>query len=494
MVELRCSDDFALYDVTPLENLFILEYLPHATGDQVRVYLYALMQCRQRADCTVEGLARALRIKPDKALEALRYWESRGLLKGVSDNPPSFEFMNVRSAMQAGCDQDPAYRYRDFNKELVEIAQGAVRPAQFSQAMEWVEEMSLPAEVVLIMARHTARRLTEANGGKPRSVPYLFKVLGETAADWAARDVRTPEKARAELDKALPEHQTAGMICDYFNFRRLPTEAEVALVRNWLGAWKLTRADIERALQETAASASPSFKYLDGILARHRGGAGQVAAGLDEEQKIAAGLRDALAELGAQTRTLPKSQMETYRGWLEDGFEPGTIARAATRAGNKGRHTFGALEDEVRRFASLNLRTVEAADRYNEARGILKQRTRQMLEAAGRDRKPSESDMRQMADWLKVQPLEVILLAAKGAREMQMPLKAIEKNLKAWTEKGIRTPEGALSEIESRKAAREAAPAAAPARAARPTAYSQRSYDSQFLDGLVAAPEGGEKP
>jgi hypothetical protein len=40
-------------------------------------------------------------MKPEKALEALRYWESRGLLKGVSDNPPSFEFLNVRSAMQA---------------------------------------------------------------------------------------------------------------------------------------------------------------------------------------------------------------------------------------------------------------------------------------------------------------------------------------------------------------------------------------------------------
>jgi hypothetical protein len=32
MVELRCSDDFALYDVTPVENLFLLEYLPHATA------------------------------------------------------------------------------------------------------------------------------------------------------------------------------------------------------------------------------------------------------------------------------------------------------------------------------------------------------------------------------------------------------------------------------------------------------------------------------
>lgn len=491
MVELRCSDDFTLYDVTPVENLFLLEYLPHATGDQVRVYLYALMQCRQKADCSVEGLARALRLKPEKTLEALRYWEVRGLLKGVSDNPPSFEFLNVRSAMQAGGDQDPAYRYRDFNKAIAELPlSDPVRPAQFQQAMEWVEDLNLPAEVVLLMARRVAARLQEENGGKPRTVPYVFKVLGKTAADWAARDIRTLEKAEAELSKGLPEHKTASQVCDYFNFRRAPTEAELSLARKWVAEWRLTREDIERALKETAASSSPSFAYLDGILRRHRDEAGRVAEGIDEEQRLAEGFRGALSELGAQARTIPPSQLEAYRGWIRDGFEPGAIERAAARAANKGRHTFAALDEEVRRFAGLNLKTVEAADRYNAERNELKQKARQMLEAAGRDRKPSESDMRQMDEWLKVQPLEVILLAAGRAREMQMPLKAIEKNLKIWTERGIRTVSDAAAELDSRK--NHASPAARPA--PRAVAYSQRDYDSQFLNSLVETPEGGEKP
>ena len=133
---------------------------------------------------------------------------------------------------------------------------------------------------------------------------------------------------------------------------------------------------------------------------------------------------------------------------------------------------------------------MEAADRYNAERNELKQKTRQMLEAAGRDRKPSESDMRQMDEWLKVQPLEVILLAAGRAREMQMPLKAIEKNLKIWTERGIRTVSDAAAELDSRK--NHASPAARPA--PRAVAYSQRDYDSQFLNSLVETPEGGEKP
>lgn len=499
MAQLKCSDDFALYDVTPVENLFLLEYLPHATGDQVRVYLYALMQCRQKTDCSVDDLSRALRIKPEKALEALRYWESRGLLKGVSDSPPSFEFLNVRSAMQAGCDQDPAYRYRDFVREIEKLpVSDVIRPAQLGQAMEWLEDLNLPADVALLMARRVVERLTAENGGKPRTAPYLFKALGRTAADWAARDIRTIERAEAELSRALPEVRLAGAVVEYFGLRRAPTAAEVELCHKWLGEWGFKKADIDRALKETASSATPSFGYLDGILRRHRADAGRLEAGMDEGQKLLEELRAVLQELGAQARAVPGAQLDAYRAWLRDGFEPGVIVRAAGRASGRGRHSFEALSDEVRRFAELGLKTVEAADRFNQERDALRQKTRRMLEAAGRDRKPSESDMRQMAQWLAAQPLEVVLLAAEGAREMQMPLKAIEKNLKTWSEKGIRSVDEARAELASRKNGREPAAEAGPAvprpAAGRATAYSQRSYDDQFLNGLVAEPGNGGKP
>ncbi len=39
------DEQYAYYGVTPVDNQFILEYLPNATGDAVRVYLYGLMQC-----------------------------------------------------------------------------------------------------------------------------------------------------------------------------------------------------------------------------------------------------------------------------------------------------------------------------------------------------------------------------------------------------------------------------------------------------------------
>ena len=39
------DDSAALFDSTPVENMFITEYMLRAPGDFVKVYLYALMLC-----------------------------------------------------------------------------------------------------------------------------------------------------------------------------------------------------------------------------------------------------------------------------------------------------------------------------------------------------------------------------------------------------------------------------------------------------------------
>ncbi len=39
------DERYAMFDVTPVDNQFIQEYLPAAKGDYVKVYLYGLMLC-----------------------------------------------------------------------------------------------------------------------------------------------------------------------------------------------------------------------------------------------------------------------------------------------------------------------------------------------------------------------------------------------------------------------------------------------------------------
>ena len=76
MAMLEFDDQFTMFDITPLENLFIDEYMLRAPGDYVKVYIYALRQCYhppRENDC--ERMARALCMEPDDVRNAFTYWE-----------------------------------------------------------------------------------------------------------------------------------------------------------------------------------------------------------------------------------------------------------------------------------------------------------------------------------------------------------------------------------------------------------------------------------
>ena len=72
------DERYAVFDVTPVDNQFILEYLPAAKGDYVKVYLYGLTQCcHPQADMDMTSLSRELGMTEEEVQSAYRYWEQR---------------------------------------------------------------------------------------------------------------------------------------------------------------------------------------------------------------------------------------------------------------------------------------------------------------------------------------------------------------------------------------------------------------------------------
>ena len=64
------ADNFSMYDITPVENLFIQEFMTRAPGDYVRVYLYGLMLCyHPTGNAGPEEIARALGMENDQVLD-----------------------------------------------------------------------------------------------------------------------------------------------------------------------------------------------------------------------------------------------------------------------------------------------------------------------------------------------------------------------------------------------------------------------------------------
>ena len=80
-----------MFGVTPVENLFLEEFMPRAPGDSVKVYLYGLKLCQNPGkEMTLSAVARALAMEEERVESAFVYWERKGLLRRLSDRPVSY--------------------------------------------------------------------------------------------------------------------------------------------------------------------------------------------------------------------------------------------------------------------------------------------------------------------------------------------------------------------------------------------------------------------
>ena len=76
------ADRFSMFDVTPVENLFIEEYMLRAPGDYVKVYIYGLRLCYHPVkEASVTSIARALGLEEKTVMDAFAYWERVGVLR-----------------------------------------------------------------------------------------------------------------------------------------------------------------------------------------------------------------------------------------------------------------------------------------------------------------------------------------------------------------------------------------------------------------------------
>ena len=102
---------------TPVDNLFFSEYMPDADGEAVKVYLYGLMQCRFPSMGDV-ALSEALNLPEGAVRAAFVYWQSKGLVRILKDEPLEVEYLTVE---QPAVTTAVPMKYQAFVRALNEL-------------------------------------------------------------------------------------------------------------------------------------------------------------------------------------------------------------------------------------------------------------------------------------------------------------------------------------------------------------------------------------
>lgn len=170
------DDSAALFDSTPVENMFITEYMLRAPGDFVKVYLYALMLCYHPTPrMSLSSMARDLDMTEEDVERAFKYWARDGLVRQVGDNPVSFTLFNLKQLTLTRAENpgDKLYNQK-FIEEAERILKRTLQPEEINLINDWIQVLELPEEVVLMllqieMENSRGRVSISIAGGAPRN-------------------------------------------------------------------------------------------------------------------------------------------------------------------------------------------------------------------------------------------------------------------------------------------------------------------------------------
>ena len=473
------DDSMLKLGTTPLDNIFILDYLPAAKGDYVKVYLHALfLSYHPKEDMNVREMAQDLSMTESEVESALRYWERRHLIRRVSDNPPAYCMMSPLQLHLSGAQNLEADGpFVAFSEDVYALFgdRRKVTPAEIALAYEWVQDMQLPQEAVLMLLAHSIAT---------RGVQFSFKAVQSDAARMHEAGALTAEDAEAFFAHTRKVHEGTRAVLRRLGKRRQPSEDEMTLYRKWTEEWLYAPDAILEACSETTKG-EPTFAYLDGILGGIRSRAAKAGAAAASKEDMLRQLSSDKTDMAAVqqfalalgVKTPPAALKSTYQRLCAE-HKSELVLLAAEQARNAGRGV-DAVEQYLEIYRKNNLTDRRAAEIYIQDVRDTNKALYRVFEACGHKGNPTAPDRTLYKKWRALGfSEEMILLAAEFAVNAESKPPYIDKILEGWHKDGITDP----AQVAARKAARKV-PAAQPiGKQVGAQQYTQRDYTEHDLD------------
>ena len=443
---------YAMFDITPVENQYILEYLPAAKGDYVKVYLYGLMRCyHPEEDMSLSRMCHELNMSEDEVTAAFRYWERKRLVRRVSDQPPRWQYVNIKQKDLGSEEEDTDPEYEEFSSAIYEAFDNVRRlnGSELNDCFEWYEDLKLPTEVIIMLLNH----MVQIKGKN-----FRFSDAGKTAARMADENIRTVEAAEDYFLRDGQTYQRVREILRKLGKNYAPSEAQVRLYQKWTREWQFTHEAILEALELTAKG-DPSLGYLDGILNSLRQEAGDrtemTPDAIRQSSRRVKGFREVLKELGKGE--VSQRSLQLYDQMLAI-YPQEVILIAARECGHGGMDTDDVLK-LLRSWKEKGLESLKDVEDYVTA---FHEQTALIRELRGiwgtGENRTGKADRSLVSKWEHELGFsrEVILAAASYAGEASKPMAYLDSILTDYRQKGITTVEEVRKEREKTRTAGKA--------------------------------------
>ena len=256
---------------TVVPNRFIDQFLPEASGEFVKVYLFLLRHASREGELSLSRMAEGLCDTEKNVHYALKYWERMGLLALEYASDGSLKGIGLLEPGEAPAAKEAAAAAQPEKKKdladlrsdeeflqllyLTERYTGApLSPQDADMLANLYGNLGMSAELLEYLVEYCV------SGGN-KSMRYIEKV----ALSWHKRGIASVEQAREE--NAIGGKHTYAVLRAFGITGRSAAPAERDMLDRWLKDYRLPVEVVLEACDRTMRNIhKPNFAYADKIL------------------------------------------------------------------------------------------------------------------------------------------------------------------------------------------------------------------------------------
>lgn len=271
--------------ITPIDNIFLNDYMPMANGTYVKVYLLGFKYASDKdykIELTNKSIAKHLDIPLEDVLRAWDFWEEKGIIKKEKTEDVNYKvlflnlkqlfiknnLMNLRKEPQktkqaskpSPQDLIEANQIPIINKMFNNIdymMRRQTTPLEKQQVLGWIQSYNMNPDVI-----EKAFSYGVEKKGK-RSINYVDGII----KNWY-------DMGLTNIDVLMEYFKTADAV--YYRYERVMkalglaskgvTEGDLKLINKWFDDYNFTMDLVLKACESSSKVQQVSVKYIDAIM------------------------------------------------------------------------------------------------------------------------------------------------------------------------------------------------------------------------------------
>ncbi len=430
------SSKLAMDGFTVVDNTFINEFLPGATGEDVKVYLYGLGLCSNpnKEDNTLDTISKVLSLSEEQIQKSFSYWEEMGLIQIVSANPFEVRYLPTH-AHSGSLKIRNKEKYADFNKQIQDIISGRmVTPIEFNEYYNLIESHHFEPEAVVLIAKYCTTIRSSSI-----SYPYILAV----ARDFANQGLKTFEKVE---EKFIEQEKSSKEIKQVLSALGLKREADID-ERNLYLKWTNTLGFTHGVIVEVAKLQKKhgGFPKLDEVLSKYYEQKLMSIEEITSFNKTKESMFE-IAKVVCKNLGLTyynyENVVDTYiSDWMTKSYDNKTLELVSNFCFRQSIRTLESMNVVIQKFFKLGLVSTSSIEQYISEILSKDEEIKQILDTLGLVRSVTSFDRDLFKVWTENWnfSLESIVAVANASRGKINAFAYMNKILSSLNEKGLKS-------------------------------------------------------